>query len=290
MSFDGSAFILQIAERLVQEFEFSARAGPPGLIGAAKEHPARMQLEKLMPDGIGVGSGIVVDSYGEASKQQDIVIYEKLCPVFTVNGAAEATYYPVEGVIACGEVKSTVGRTELIDIFEKCASVKRLKRRSIVVDSALGMKPTVPYRKYGSALIIEGTEDQQYNQKSNYLDQLFAFAIFNKFSVSCSKSIDNIVKMVESFGRDFSPNFFASLKDGFILPFNSKKGSFEKACFEADSLVFSGQSDRSFAKLLSMLRGYVRHGRTVDAAHFERYFNPGLGNNPQIRADLRVQL
>ena len=83
LAFDGQSFVRQVAKRLIQEFEFSAGAGTPGLIGAAKEHPARVQLQAMMPDGILVGSGIVVDSYGGVSKQQDIVIFEKISPVFS---------------------------------------------------------------------------------------------------------------------------------------------------------------------------------------------------------------
>jgi hypothetical protein len=110
MAFDGSVFIRHVAERLIHEFHFPRGAGTPGLIGAAKKHPARVQLERLMPGGVAVGSGIIVDSYGQASRQQDIVIYGKLCPVFTHNDAPEATHFPVEGVIAVGEVKSGLGR------------------------------------------------------------------------------------------------------------------------------------------------------------------------------------
>ena len=40
----------------------------------------------------------------------DVVLYEKeQCPVFCINNSAETTYYPCEGVLAVGEVKSTIG-------------------------------------------------------------------------------------------------------------------------------------------------------------------------------------
>ncbi|WP_296739120.1 hypothetical protein, partial [Mesorhizobium sp.] len=67
MAFDCSVFIRHVAERIIHEFHFSRGAGTPGLIGAAKEHPARVQLERLIPGGVAVGSGITVDSYGSSN-------------------------------------------------------------------------------------------------------------------------------------------------------------------------------------------------------------------------------
>ena len=46
----------------------------------------------------------------------DVVIYERfLCPVFCINDNPETTYYPCEGVMAVGEIKSTVGKAEFDD-------------------------------------------------------------------------------------------------------------------------------------------------------------------------------
>jgi hypothetical protein len=96
------------------------------------------KLEHLLPVGIGVGSGCVIDSFGGTSKQQDVILYEKaFCPIFSVNDTPETTYYPCEGVIAVGEVKSTVASKELTDIFKKIHSVKMLKRFTRISKSAL---------------------------------------------------------------------------------------------------------------------------------------------------------
>ena len=78
---------------------------------------------------MGVGEGFVIDSYGGTSRQQDIVLYERdLCPVFSINRTSQTTYYPCEGVIAVGEIKSWLDRDALKDAFEKIASVKALQR------------------------------------------------------------------------------------------------------------------------------------------------------------------
>ncbi len=170
MSFNSSEYMAHIAKRLTQEFAFSASAGTPGLVGSSKEHPARVQLENLMPDGIGVGSGIVIDSYGGVSKQQDIVVFEKICPVFSINGSPDATYYPVEGVIAAGEVKSTLGKAELDDAFSKSVSVKELKRHAVAYGDGLGLEPTVSFRNYTSVISMACAPEEQYDQNTKSLD------------------------------------------------------------------------------------------------------------------------
>ena len=130
-SFDPAQFVSRIGKRLVMEFEHAGEAGTPGLIGASREHPARVQLGKLLPAFVSVGSGLVIDSYGAQSKQQDIVIFERdFCPVYSINDTPEATYYPVEGVAATGEVKSTISKSVLFDALDKVQSAKALHRYS----------------------------------------------------------------------------------------------------------------------------------------------------------------
>ena len=131
-NFDPDAFIRRIGERLVDEFE-DARAGTtPSTVGSAAEQPVRDQLEQVLPTGIGVGEGFVIDSYGGTSRQQDVILYERdICPVFSINRTPQTTYYPCEGVIAVGEIKSVLDRNSLQDAFETVASVKRLRRHVV---------------------------------------------------------------------------------------------------------------------------------------------------------------
>jgi hypothetical protein len=221
MSFDGPAFIRHVAERLVLEFQFSQGAGTPGLIGAAKEHPARVQLERLMPGGVGIGSGIVVDSFGAVSRQQDVVIYEKLCPVFTHNDAAEATYFPIEGVIAVGEVKSRLGKAELNDAVAKSESVKRLRRRAERADNGFGAM-AVSFRPYCSVSSFAGSPSEDFDQDTKSLDQVYSFVLCQKFSASPETTLKNFVDQCRAVGSYHAPNMIVSLDEGGIYPYNSK--------------------------------------------------------------------
>lgn len=273
MSFNGHAFIQHVAQRLVQEFEFAAGAGTPGLVGSAKEHPARVQLERLMPHGISVGSGIAVDSYGGVSNQQDIVIYEKLCPLFTHNGAAEASYFPVEGVVAAGEVKSTLNKRELEDAFAKSQSVKALRRHAVMKDEGLG-PPTVAFRGYGNPMSLIGTKEEEFNQDAKSLHQVYTFVLCQQFGASPVTMIENALELYRSVGRPFGPNLIVSLKEGFIVPCNTNTNSITRAAMDADGLLFCDQASEAFGQLLWFLRLYARSGKTVDVEHYDRYFRP----------------
>ena len=67
----------------------------------------------------------------------DVLLYEKhLCPVYSVNDDPATTYYPCEGVIAVGEIKSQMASEDLRNTFEKMASVKRLRRFAVQASAA----------------------------------------------------------------------------------------------------------------------------------------------------------
>ena len=129
--FDSFAYVKEVGAALVRDFSKARQFGTtPVLKGNVMEQPTRDSLAQLLPGGLDVGSGCIIDSEGRTSRQIDVVIYERaFCPVFCVNNSPETTYYPCEGVLAVGEVKSTVGKSEFDDAVKKMESVKALKRQ-----------------------------------------------------------------------------------------------------------------------------------------------------------------
>jgi hypothetical protein len=290
MVFDGSTFIRHVAERLIHEFQFSQGAGTPGLVGAAKEHPARIQLERLMTGGVAIGSGIVVDSYGAVSRQQDIVIFEKLCPVFTHSGAAEATYYPVEGVIAVGEVKSGLGKAEILDSFLKSKSVKALRRSAVASKNILTGAESVSFRNYGNGTSFDCTRAEQYDQEHKSLDQVFSFVLCQRLTSSPETTLNNFIDECRNTGVALALNMVTSLEDGSIFPYNAVTNSITRAMLDGNSAIFSRNPVGGFAQLLSMLRLYVMSGRTVERKVYEKYFRPTGAPPPSFTIDALVAL
>ena len=68
-TFDTREFIARLGYALIREFEEARQATTGPLIGSAIETPVRKRLEQVLPRGIAVGSGCVIDSYGTCSKQ-----------------------------------------------------------------------------------------------------------------------------------------------------------------------------------------------------------------------------
>ena len=128
--FDTHENIRLLGQELIQAYENARQATTPGLKGLAREDLVRERLQSILPGGVGVGTGCVIDSYGKASDQIDIILYEQqFCPIFTVSNAIN--YYPCEAVIAVGEIKSGIGKKELRDIYKKVASVRKLQRSGL---------------------------------------------------------------------------------------------------------------------------------------------------------------
>lgn len=282
MRFDGSDYVKHAARRLIAEFGFSSGAGTPGLVGAAKESPARKQLANLLPSRVCVGSGLVVDSQARVSKQQDIVVYEDVCPVFTHDETAEATYYPVEGVMSAGEVKSALGRAELADVFEKSRSVKILKRQAIPSKNILVSDETVSTRSYSSLQSWAVTKEEEFDQSKNSLHQVFTFALCERFSSTAAKTVENAAEFAMEYGIENAPNFVLSLNDGFITPHNQTSESMVRAAFEGDGFMFCDEAEAGLGILLERLRAYFRAGKTVEHERYESYFRPA-NHNGQYR-------
>lgn len=168
-NFSTDIFLNNLAQELIQNFVHAGAATTPSLVGGARETEVRQKLEMLLPQMVSVASGCVIDSYGATSSQTDIVIYERdNCPVFSINNAPEATYIPCEGVVAVGEIKSTLATSELQDSVAKIRNVKSLDRR---------INNATCYRQYGSSYIIQGGNSQTYDPVNKPWDQIYGFIL-----------------------------------------------------------------------------------------------------------------
>lgn len=98
----------------------------PGERGRAREEVLRQYLTEIVPTGFDVATGFIIDSHGEQSRQQDLIIVRRdYHPRFQVGGAF---YFPVEAVAAVIEVKSSLNRSTLLEAIQNAGSVKRLDR------------------------------------------------------------------------------------------------------------------------------------------------------------------
>jgi hypothetical protein len=102
-----------VLQRLRAEVDvFSALVEHHGERGRANELALASVLERFLPDRWAVGTGLVVDRHDVQSRQMDIVIYERSDQAALFAQATELLH-PVETVIACIEVKTTVTKRDI---------------------------------------------------------------------------------------------------------------------------------------------------------------------------------
>jgi hypothetical protein len=269
-TFRTTEFLKDLAQDLVTSFDRAGRATTPGLVGAARESAVRKQIESVFPPISAIGSGCIIDSYGSSSKQQDVVVYERAhCPVFSVNQSPDTTYYPCEGVIAVGEVKSTLDRAGLEDSFEKIASVKSLQRHCEDPES---------WRNYGSNLAALGTPEERFDQKGKLTDQIFGFIVCGGIRLSERTFLSTYRDLSSSLDPWLRPNVLVSLQNGCIVHVSRSDMKIYMDSSKATGVALTTIPDGNFQYLLTRLNWLIIHGRTTEIMPFQRYVLEGDGS------------
>ena len=262
-----------LGQGLIREFAEARQATTGPLIGAAIETPVRKRLEQVLPRGIAVGSGCVIDSYGNCSRQQDVVLYERdNCPVFSVNDTPESTYYPCEGVLGVIEVKSSITGNTLRDAFEKIASVRNLTRHNVMERLVMRGEPRPEYRRYHNtqmATAISLVEPKDLELPG--LHQIFGAVLGGTLELKYKTFGDRCSALVSEFGHDNAPNMVAILDSGALLPCSiTAEGN--RAQFSAKTAShFMFVEGAPLQELIDRVHMTYRHGVTSPTEVFSRY-------------------
>ena len=308
-TFDVDKYIARVGARLVQEFDDAKAATSPTAVGDAMESPVKRQLEQLLPRGIAVGSGFVIDSYGATRAQTDLVLYERdICPIFTINDTPGTTYYPCEGVIAVGQVKSILTKKLLEDEFKRIASVKRLRRYPVhdFMPNPTTGAPMPLHRSYGSMQtpsIIKIDEDNQ----TRVSRQICGFIVAGESQVQSDSLREKFAAFTSTTGDDLSPNIAVLLSGGILTWGNVVKdktreitrsdknksyGVVEKSgnqsvwevswsAKQAEFLRYAEDSE-PFRVLVRWLAEMYRRGETSNARSFDQYFQKKQDPAPSL--------
>jgi len=278
-SFDPNHYFQFIADELIRNFAYAAQGTTPSLVGGAREKPTRQKLETLLPPMIGVGTGCIIDSYGKTSKQMDIVIYEKhICPVYSINDTPETTYFPCEGVIAVGEIKSTLNNKELEDIFAKINSVKSLKRHTVLSKSILSGEETFCYRTYGNLTSFQGVKEEEFNQDEKRTDQIFCFAFCGEPGVQPVTLLDKFDELKNIYLKQNLINLITILNHGQIIYLNRQLNQVRYWYGDdANCIYLTSERDNNFQFLIAKILEVIRTYRTTETSSFSRYVLPSTG-------------
>lgn len=123
-----SEILKSTAKIMAIEFaEITKQIQHRGKKGRTRETIVEKFLRHFLPKKYSVGTGEIVSSSGQITKQQDVVIYDEFnAPMFYKN--KETVVFPAECIYATIEVKSHLNESELIESIENIISVKTLKR------------------------------------------------------------------------------------------------------------------------------------------------------------------
>lgn len=262
-TFDPSEYVRDLAEELVSAFSKANKATHPYHVGVAKESAVKEKLQSIFPEFIGIGTGCVIDSFGNTSKQTDIVIYESnICPKFCVNNSDDVNYYPCESVIAVGEIKSNLTLRELNDSFEHIVSVKKMMRRT---------KDSMSWRKYLSSLCIDGVPEEKYLQKEKTLDQIMGFILCEKIDSKVKTFVDNYLRLLEITPDYEVPNIVVSLQDGIFIYVDEKNNIVYDTKLAKD--IFVSKNPDNFSFMIRLINKFIHDGRTSDVIPFDCYLS-----------------
>lgn len=96
----------------------------PGEFGEYREKCLNMLLADCIGKEYSVGEGFIYNKDNEVNTQCDVIIYNSDADGITSDGVAN--FYPVEEVLAVGEVKSNLTKAELEVALRKLADTKKL--------------------------------------------------------------------------------------------------------------------------------------------------------------------
>ncbi|MGC1375946.1 MAG: DUF6602 domain-containing protein [Anaerolineales bacterium] len=114
--------------------------------GAEREDLLSELLTPLLPEKIGIGRGEIMATNGNWSKQEDLILYDKLnCPRLFVGSRSQI--FPIESVATIIEVKTSLGTKEIQDATKNISEAKMLSKSGMsthISSGSIGFGPPTP--------------------------------------------------------------------------------------------------------------------------------------------------
>ena len=168
-------------------------------------------MRKIIPRKLEIGDGFIITSQGGISTQCDLIIYDKNnCPL--IENDNKQRFFPIECVVAIGEVKSDMTKYQLNEALLKLKNNKKL-RNDISTDN--------PY------IFYDGNKTT-FDPINNLQDQLITFLICNSIKEFDGNRLVNEMDKIYSNDNEYylRHNLILSISDGTMMYKNENKFSF----------------------------------------------------------------
>ena len=125
-----------VAKNLAHEADYIAAIDKDELDDkAATEAFVRAVLEPFLPENYGIGSGRIIDAFGNCSEYLDVIVYNRDFPRIGMRGTHNAYLY--ESVLAAFAIRAKFIRKTFFDSLNACASMSKLETN---IDKAVLIK------------------------------------------------------------------------------------------------------------------------------------------------------
>ena len=174
----------------------------PGEFGTYREAIVHDLLLSFVPQSYAIESGFAVNSKNDVSKQLDIVVFD---PSVTprLETQKRQRFFPVETIVAVGEIRSSLSLSSLKDALLRLAHVKKLQSDS----------------RSGTIRRWIGERLPDYSSSNLPFDQVCTFVICDRFDFNLKKAT-----VTETFDEIYGDipyqnrhNMILSITDGLLL-------------------------------------------------------------------------
>ena len=173
-----------------------------GEFGTFREAICKEFLSFFLPARFGIGSGFVVNSLQQVSHQCDIVVYDaQVTPM--IESIDKQRFFPIETVVAVGEVKSVLDRKVFHESLMRLSTLKQMRAH---------LNPQKDVRLFTG---MPGVKEKE----PTLTDQIVTFLICESFdfNLDISKDIPTNIPL------KCRHNCVLSIKDGLLLYHNPKE-------------------------------------------------------------------
>jgi hypothetical protein len=197
----------QIIETIIGDINEAKRksgaihsAGNIKASGDEVEDLIREKISLFLPERYIVKQGHIVNSEGKVSPQLDIIIFDRLNTPKFFETQNNTVFYPIESVLAIGEIKKTLRPKDIIEFGKKIKFLKEDMKRTLI-----------PNTVFGRSINNESTLSDIVNMRTDrkYKNPLFSFV----FAID----VENIDSLEVDDENKFMPNDIYILNDSMFL-------------------------------------------------------------------------
>ena len=172
----------------------------PGEFGIYREKIVKDMLRSIIPHRLDIGTGFIITSSGKISTQCDLIIYDRNnCPL--IENTEEQRFFPIECVVAVGEIKSDLTKTKLKEALLKLKNIKLLRN-------------DIPNNDF---IHRQKISLDVYSPDINPRDQIITFLVCNIFDFEYEKLVNEMDKIYDNCDNYLRHNMILSINDGTLL-------------------------------------------------------------------------